>query len=117
MRRLLLAIALTGLPLQAAAQTSAPSAAEQLISSSAAEGVFEALPSDDALVVRHPRSGLVCRLRADAVNRLLIFPQAARGEDVACETRNGRESVALYATRYSFATTPAICSSSVVAKE
>jgi hypothetical protein len=64
--------------------------------------VFEALPSEQRLVVRHSRSGLVCRLALDNRNRLIIFPQAARGEDVACDSTDGAESVTLYATRYSF---------------
>lgn len=105
MRGLLVAIAFAGLTSPAFAQTNASSAAAQLIASARAEGVFEALPSEGAVVVRHPRSGLVCRLASGATNQLLIFPQAARGEDVACVTRTGRESVALYATRYSFDTT------------
>lgn len=105
MRGLFVAVALLCTASPALAQAPAQSPAQQLISQSAAEGVFEAVASDEAIVVRHPRSGLVCRLRAGGANRLLIFPQAARGEDVACETRNERESVTLYATRYSFATT------------
>lgn len=105
MRGLFVAVALLCTATQALAQSPPPSAAQELIAQSAAEGVFEAIPSDDAVVVLHPRSGLVCRLRTEGANRLLIFPQAARGEDVACETRNERESITLYATRYSFATT------------
>jgi hypothetical protein len=55
--------------------------------------------------VRHTRSGLTCRLRASWTNRIVIFPTAARGEDVACETASGGTTIRLYATRYSFRTT------------
>jgi hypothetical protein len=76
----------------------------ELIAAAHAEGVFELLPAEDQIVVRHSRSGLVCRLDPDNGNRLVIFPQAARGEDVACDTTDGRESATLYATRFSFDT-------------
>jgi len=84
----------------------ADSRASELIAQSSAEGVFEAQPSDQVIVVRHARSGLVCRLDPDNRNRLIIFPQAARGEDVACDSTDGTESVTLYATRLSFEVTP-----------
>ncbi len=83
----------------------APQAALDLIAASNAQGVFEAAPSEPgAIVVRHPRSGLVCRMGAGAVNRLLLFPQAARGEDVACETTIDGVTIVLFATRFSFNT-------------
>lgn len=44
-------------------------------------------------------------MRASWTNRLVIFPTAARGEDVACESINGGITIRLYATRYSFRTT------------
>lgn len=82
-----------------------PRAAQDLIAGANAQGVFEAAPSEPgAIVVRHPRSGLVCRLGAGASNRLMVFPQAARGEDVACETTLDGVTVVLFATRFSFAT-------------
>jgi len=88
-----------------AAYADAPQAALDLIASADAQGVFEAAPSEPgAIIVTHPRSGLVCRLGAGAANRLLIFPQAARGEDVACETSADGETVVLFATRFSFTT-------------
>jgi hypothetical protein len=101
MRRLLGALAFLSMASPALADPPPGGAALELIASSNAEGVFEALPSERAIVVRHTRSGLTCRLTPGDSNRLLIFPQAARGEDVGCETRNGRESTTLYATRYS----------------
>jgi hypothetical protein len=110
MRRLLGALAF-GLALMAQSATHAQQpdtsiAAQQLIAQSQAAGVFEALPSEDRIVVRHGRSGLVCRFEPDNRNRLLIFPQAARGEDVACDSTDGAETVTLYATRFSFEVTP-----------
>jgi hypothetical protein len=83
-------------------QASPGSLTLDLIDRSNADGVFEPLPAEHLIVVRHDRSGLVCRLDPESNNRLVIFPQAARGEDVACDTSDGRESVTLYATRFSF---------------
>lgn len=84
----------------------ADSRATELIAQGNAEGVFEAAPSQDTLVLRHGRSGLICRLDPGFRNRLLVFPQAARGEDVACDSTDGTESITLYATRFSFEVTP-----------
>jgi hypothetical protein len=112
MRRVLGALALCVLSFtispswaQTEPRASAPTSAQQLIDQSNATGVFEALPSEQLIAVRHERSGLVCRLDPNNTNRLIIFPQAARGEDVACDSTDGTESVTLYATRYSFEAT------------
>src|SRR5690242_17091758 len=88
------------------ASPSAPaaSAAAALIAAASAQDLFEALPSDTQIVVRHTRSGLTCRMRASWTNRVVIFPTAARGEDVACESVSGGITIRLYATRYSFHT-------------
>jgi hypothetical protein len=112
MRRLLclLAFALAAAP--AWAQDTSPERpptsdvlAVELISAAGAVGVFEAVASDPrTVIVRHTRSGLVCRMSADHSNRIVIFPQAARGEDVACESEHDGVSVRLFATRYSFST-------------
>ncbi|WP_395645629.1 hypothetical protein [Terricaulis sp.] len=79
--------------------------ASGLIGDSDAEGVFEVYPAEHDVVVRHIRSGLICRMPETSANRLIIFPEAARGEDVACETSDGRETIRIFATRFSFATT------------
>jgi|CXWL01.1.fsa_nt_gi hypothetical protein len=111
MRRVLCALALAmAAPTISEAQQSEPQAAVgalglELISSASADGVFEVIPSEQVIAVRHARSGLVCRLSRDNSNRLIVFPQAARGEDVACDSTDGRERVTVYATRYSFNTT------------
>src|SRR5262245_58671625 len=105
MRRLVFAMALSFVASAPAALAEAPQAALDLIAQADGQGVFEAAPSEPgAIVIRHPRSGLVCRLGAGASNRLVIFPQAARGEDVACETSADGETVVLFATRFSFNT-------------
>ncbi|MEZ6023447.1 MAG: hypothetical protein R3C16_08580 [Hyphomonadaceae bacterium] len=102
MRRMICALALMMLATPAFADPAEDGAtAGALIAESRAQGVFELLAAEaNTIVVRHPRSGLICRLGADNANRLLIFPQAARGEDVACETNDGSEYVTLYATRF-----------------
>ncbi|MGD9981349.1 MAG: hypothetical protein AB7H66_17105 [Hyphomonadaceae bacterium] len=104
-----LAIALAAAP--ALAQEAEPTAASgslglELIAAARADGVFAVEPSEPhTIIVRHPSSGLTCRMGAEDANRLVIFPQAARGEDVACETEHDGASVRLFATRYSFDTT------------
>lgn len=82
-----------------AAQSGA--SARELIAAAQAEGVFEAVPTESVVAVRHGRSGLVCRMDRSFANRLVIFPQAARGEDVACDSTGGGASITLYATRFS----------------
>jgi len=103
MRPLIATVALSLIATPAFAD--APQAALDLISASNAQGVFEPAESEPgAIVVRHPRSGLVCRMGAGAANRLLVFAQAARGEDVACETMVDGVTIVVFATRFSFAT-------------
>jgi hypothetical protein len=100
MRGLFCALAIALAPGVAAAQD-APS----LIAAARAEGVFEpASATAGAVAVRHTPSGLVCSFGAGDASRLIVFPQAARGEDVACETQAGGVSIRLFATRFSFAT-------------
>lgn len=105
MRRVLAALAVWAIAAPALAQeASVGSLGVELISRSDAEGVFEIIPSEQVIAVMHARSGLTCRLSRTNTNRLIVFPQAARGEDVACDSTDGREHVTVYATRYSFAT-------------
>lgn len=107
MRSLTCALAVLVLTAPALAQT-APAdqqAARDLIAAAQADGVFEAVSADASqIVVRHERSGLVCRLAPGNTNRLIIFPQSARGEDVACDSHDGRQYVTAFATRYPFET-------------
>lgn len=107
MRRVVLALALslaTAAPSFAQQSEASPSAdalANGLIDNADAEGVFEPLAGGGRMIaVRHIRSGLVCRMDPRSANRLVIFPRAARGEDVACDTTDGRETITLYATRF-----------------
>jgi len=105
MRKLLCALALiVCVAAPVAAQTpqrQAGASAAELIANAGADGVFEPLPVENVVAVRHPRSGLVCRMASDYRSRLVIFPQAARGEDVACDSTGGGVTITLYATRYS----------------
>lgn len=113
MRQLLCALALAALSAapvfadepEAELNASPGAIATGLIGDSNAEGVFEVYPSEHDVVVRHIRSGLICRMPEANANRLIIFPQAARGEDVACETTDGHETIRLFATRFPFNTT------------
>ena len=110
MRRIICALALFAAAPAAAQEEDAPrpapgALAAELIAQSSANGVFEALPADQIMVVRHRRSGLVCRLDPARANRLLLFPESPRGDDVACDSEGGGEAVRLYATRFPFQTT------------
>lgn len=111
MRRLLFAMAMLAAPAwaeppPAREPRAAPAAiAQELVEQAEAADLFEILPSEQSVVVRHTRSGLVCRMDPSAANRIIVFPQAARGEDVACDSTDGHESTTLYATRFSFDTT------------
>lgn len=111
MRRIVCALALmllTPVPDAAAQDVAAQESAtpaEHFIAEAGAQDLFEALPSAEKIVIRHRRSGLTCRLDATWRNRIIVFPQAARGEDIACDSTDGDRTETLYATRYSFATT------------
>ncbi|MGQ0532344.1 MAG: hypothetical protein ACT4OF_06590 [Caulobacteraceae bacterium] len=110
MRRAFCALALFMAAPAWAQSASEPSAAPGslalgLIAQSNADGVFEPLPAEQIIVVRHSRSGLVCRFDPTHANRLLLFPQAVRGEDVACDSEGEGQAIRLYATRYAFETT------------
>jgi hypothetical protein len=110
MRRLMCALALMiAAPAWAQGTEAEPqtaSGALELIAEGNAEGVFEARPSEPhTIVVRHERSSLECRMNVEAENRLVIYPQAARGEDVSCETTADGTTITLYATRYPMPTT------------
>jgi hypothetical protein len=82
-----------------------PQAAIELIASSHAQDVFIAgLSEPGAIVIRHPRSGMVCRMGVGAANRLLVFPQSTRGDNVGCESTLDGVTTVLFATRFEFAT-------------
>lgn len=110
MRLLLCALALSVIALAPAhadpptgeLNASAGALASGMIGDANAEGVFEIVPDEHLVAVRHIRSGLVCRLDPNYGNRIVFYPQAARGEDVGCESRNDAgEVIKLIATRYS----------------
>ncbi len=76
-----------------------------MIENADAEGVFE-LVHDGQVTLRHVGSGLICYfLRDGSGGRLLLFAGLPRGDDVACDSANGTESVTLYATRHGAPTT------------
>lgn len=79
----------------------------ELINTSNATGVFTLLPAERIIALRHAQSGMICRFDPEAANRLMLFPDAPRGDDVACETGDVNETVVLHATRYPSATTNA----------
>jgi hypothetical protein len=72
----------------------------ELIANAQADGVFEAAPGAHVVAVRHIQSGLVCVMPEENANTLRLFPQSARGEDVACDSHSDVEFQTLYATRY-----------------
>jgi len=77
------------------------STAAQVIADASAADVFEVVPDTEHTAVRHTRSGLVCRLDPGNSNRIVFYPDAARGEDVGCESRSGAgETIKFIATRY-----------------
>jgi hypothetical protein len=108
MRRIVCALALLfAAPVWAQESETPPepiAQAQHIIAAASAEDLFEALPSDHQVVMRHTRSRLTCRFDASWRNRIVIFAEAARGEDIACDSSNGSRTITLYATRYSFAT-------------
>lgn len=89
----------------AAAQEAAPGAtpgsiAQRLIEQAGAQGVFEAI-DNDGVSVRHLRSGLVCHFASDGRGgRIVLLRDLARGDNVACDSTDGTETVTLYATRF-----------------
>jgi|CXWL01.1.fsa_nt_gi hypothetical protein len=109
MRRLLCVLAFVATPAfanppEAELNASHGALSDGLIADAGAEGVFEIVPAQHMIAVRHIRSGLICRMAPENANRLILFPRAARGEDVACETSNEHETVRLFATRFSLET-------------
>lgn len=92
-----------------AQQTTAPASPAalglELINQAHADGVFAPVPAERIVALRHLQSGMICRFDPGVTNRLTIFEEAPRGDDVACETGDGDETVALYATRYPAPTT------------
>ncbi len=77
-----------------------------MIENAQADGVFE-LVHDGNTTVRHVGSGLICHFENDGRGgRLIVYPNdLPRGDDVACEWRDGSEVTLIYATRYPFNST------------
>lgn len=78
--------------------------ADRLIAAADASDVFVNITGNAIPTVRHPASGLICHFRGTPeTDRLLIFPNSTRGDDVGCATRDPDVWVETtwYATRYS----------------
>lgn len=112
MRRLMFVLAIAcATPAFAQGTEAAPQAAPGsigygMIEQAEADGVFE-LVHDGQVTLRHIGSGLICHFpRNGDGGRLLLYPSnLPRGDDVACEWRDGNEVTILYATRYPFNST------------
>lgn len=91
---------------EAEPQAAPASIAIGMIENADADGVFE-LVHDGRTTVRHIGSGLICRFENDgAGGRLILYPNnLPRGDDIACEWREGGDITLLYATRYPFNST------------
>lgn len=114
--RLLFVAALTaGTPLAAQEATPAPrratqeqiavakTEADRIIAAAEAGDVFVNITGNAIPTVRHRASGLICHFRGSPeTDRILIFPNSARGDDVGCATRDPDVWVETtwYATRY-----------------
>jgi hypothetical protein len=111
MRRLLFALAFAcAAPAYAQGTEQEPRAAPAsiaigMIENAEADGVFE-LVHDGHTTVRHIGSGLICHFENGEGGRLILYPNnLPRGDDVACEWRDGSQVTLLYATRYPFNST------------
>lgn len=84
--------------------TAARAEADRIIAAAEAGDLFVNMTGNAFPTVRHKASGLICHFRgAPEVNRILIFPNSPRGDDVGCTTRDPSVWVetTYYATRYS----------------
>lgn len=112
MRRLLcaLVIAIAATPAFADPPEGEPTAAPASIAIGMLEradaiGVFD-IVHNGQVSVRHLGSGLRCHFMRDgAGGRVMLFSGLPRGDDVACDMTDGRESITLYATRLPFPST------------
>lgn len=77
--------------------------ADRLISAAEAGDLFVNMTGNATPTVRHRASGLICHFRGSPeTDRILIFPNSPRGDDVGCTTRDSSVWVetTYYATRY-----------------
>lgn len=77
--------------------------ADRIIAAADAGDLFVNMTGNAIPTVRHKASGLICHFRgAPDVDRILIFPDSPRGDDVGCTTRDASVWVetTYYATRY-----------------
>lgn len=77
--------------------------ADRIIAAAGAGDLFVNMTGNAIPTVRHKTSGLICHFRGSpSVDRILIFPNSPRGDDVGCTTRDENVWVetTYYATRY-----------------
>ena len=77
--------------------------ADRIIAAAGAGDLFANITGNSFPTVRHRTSGLICHFRGSPeVDRILIFPNSPRGDDVGCTTRDANIWVetTYYATRY-----------------
>ncbi len=110
MRRLLCALALAAVnaahadPIEADTIAAPGAIASGMIAAAGADGLFE-LFDDGQVSLRHVSSGMICRFPSGSSGgRIVLFPGLPRGDDVACDVADGRETTTLYATRLPFET-------------
>jgi hypothetical protein len=83
--------------------TAAKAEADRIIAAAEAGDLFVNMTGNAIPTVRHRASGLICHFRGSPeVDRILIFPNSTRGDDVGCTTRDPSVWVetTYYATRY-----------------
>lgn len=71
----------------------------ELISSAEADGVFELLPSEQLVLLRHAGSGMICTFDPNFGSRLFVAPGEPRGDTVSCDTEDAAGHFTLSATR------------------
>lgn len=76
--------------------------ADRIIEAASAKDIFENVTGDDRPAVRHRASGMICTFfGAPDIDKILIFEDPIRGDDVGCSTSHSSGSEATYyATRY-----------------
>lgn len=94
-----LALALLAAPLAYAQSTEPGIAGSELIAAANADGVFELLPSEQLVVVRHTGSGMICTFDPSYGSRLFVAAEGQRGDSVSCDTEDSAGHFTLSATR------------------
>lgn len=67
--------------------------------------LFDVVPDDEHVRIRHRASGMICRFNTDREPRIVVFDGLPRGEDVGCDYEEMGSDITLYFTRYAEPTT------------